>query len=761
MAAQDVNITNWQGIEAHITRAIAGQFDRLKNEGTKDYQSNFTSILEQHKAALIDNTEKMQNLTKAIQNLSGGIGGGGGGGAVDGRGVINAPTPKEGQTGAKPTLMHRMVRSIGLSRDDAMLSGSEDNPFFDMLTRAMAIKYGVGAAVSVGSQFMPQTIARNFYAGAQRATDRYVTGPTQLGMLAGYQGPGYENYGQQQGIGSSFGSLIAGSMAFPSMVFSGGNNPNMLGGVFGASMSPAQYEGSKTSYRAFTRSLNPFDMLSYEKALEINQGVAQKGFRNLGEQVSVEEAVTDIVMKTGVDVGNAIDALDLSIKRLKMDARETIDSMKDIGSQAKSAGKGVSDFLNESLQVTNKLNALGGYGGATARAGKIYSGFTGLEGSNVQAFLGGQGMTGILAANIMGGGVGGQFRNPKDMMKLAMGFYPAMGEGQGAEEAAIAQIESMRGLVDRVAAQNGGDKDMAMMMVAKMTGQDPYMIQQIYKEGPKVIRQSKATSKMEGLVGGWKEYYSGKGRRGKRALSDEGKTAFGRFKELAQEGATDWNFNPGNEADVWSNRAGLNFDNIDIGGMMGGNVDSEFETKVQDIYDARMRGDKDALAEAERRAEGTSAARAASLLMQAGRGKESAWKALNADYGIKFEGPGVTWDSTQGNVDKASRERYQKEAKDMLQEFQASGAITKEQRQRIQKQLMSKKGLSPEDFQTQVNEAMAGKRQRENEVKIGLSDDAKRWFDVFTKAANSSQGKFVMVAPPGIENRATPYPGGP
>lgn len=756
--AQDVRVVNWEDMESTLRNTFTSVFrDSEKKDGL---QQNFTSILEQHKAALVDNTEKIQNLTQAIQNLSGGIGGGGRGRPTS---STNALTPQRGEIGAASEVLDKPTQemSSGFHPIKRAIGAIQNKISSPLLSTALgyAAAHHAGA---IGSLASPQ-FGRELYMGVsnimQRSVDRRVTNPVELGMAAGYQGPGYEGVAGM--AGSPFGSYFSGLFAAPSLLFSGGENPGMIGSNFGAGMSQAQSEGWKTQYRAFTRSLNPFDMLSYGRAMEINQAVASKGFRNLGEQVTVEESLTDLVMKTGIEAGAALDLLDISIKRLKMDAKESADMLKEFGPLAKAAGKSVSDYTQEVTQVTSKMNALGARGPSAIQASQMYAGFTGLDASNVQAFLGGQNMTGLLAAGIMGGGVGQQFRNPKDMLKLAMGFYPGMQGGQGADEAAIAQIQSMRNLVDQMAERTGGDKDMAMFMVANMTGQDPYMIQQIYKEGPKVIRQGKAVSKMEGLVAGWNKYYGGPELRGRRATSAEGKKAFGRFKELAGQGVTDWNFDPFNDDDIWSTRGGLDFDMFDIGGQMGGNKDPEFETKVKDIYDARMRGDKEAEDAARERAEGTDAARAASLLMQAGRGKESAWKTLNQAYGIKFEGPGVTWDSTAGGVDKASRERYQKEAKDMLREFQASGAITKDQMQRIQRQLMSGKGLSPQDFQSKVNEAIASKRQRENEVKIGLSDDAKKWFNVFNKAANSSQGKFVMVAPPGVDNRATPNPGGP
>jgi hypothetical protein len=447
-----------------------------------------------------------------------------------------------------------------------------------------------------------------------------------------------------------------------------------------------------------------------------------------------------------------------------MDAKDAAEMIKQFGPMAKAAGKSISEYTGETTQVASRMNALGARGPSALQAGSIYSGFTGLEGGAVESFLGGQGMTGILAAGIMGGGVGGQFRNPQDMMKLAMGFYPGMGDGQGADEAAIAQIESMRGLVDRVAAQSGGDKDMAMFMVAKMTGQDPYMIQQIYEEGPKVIARSKISSELGGFAEGFRASVNSK--RGAAAIGEKGMAAFGELQKLSggkvsDVGITGWGENssflppgiPG--VPTVRSHTGIDFGKIDIGGR-----DPDFEEKVEAIYTARMRlqqgkGSQEDLDAAIAAAEGTDAERAASLLMQAGRGDKKKWQTLNTEYGLKI-GDWVS-DEPSANFQK----EWKKRSTELLTKAVKSGAIEESQKKRIQKEIKSGDISSPEAFQERVQEAMSKEALKQNEVQISLSDDARKWFNVFNKAANSSQGKFVVVNPPGTENRANPNPGGP
>lgn len=766
MAPQDVNIRNWADMEGVLLKTFTNAFrDVNKDEkGAGGVQQNFTSILEQHKAALVENTEKIQSLTQAIQNLSGGIGGGGGRPSSN----INAQTPQEGQLGAKPPMFQRMLQGVGIpiggrgGQRDSIFAGSEDNPVFDFFARQMLIRGGISSALATGSQLMPQNIARNFYAGAQRLVEPYVTQPTELGMLTGATGPGYEPFSQ---MGSSFGSLVSGRMAFPSMVFSGGTNPNMLGGsLFGTEMSPAQSEGFKTRYRAFTRSLNPFDMLSYERALEINQGVSQAGFRNLGERVSVEEAVTQIVQTTAIDASSAIDMLSLSVKQLKADVKDSADMIKEFGPAARMAGKSVQDYAKESSQAAFSAFQGGALGTSGMRAGQIAASFTGIDASMVQGVLNSSDMTGLFAAGIMGGGPGGQFNNPDDILALALDMPYAMGGGQKADEVEEERIKMLVKTVDDMTQRTGGNKDRALMLVAGMMNKPLPAVREMYNQAPKVLAQAQVRREIGKVGEGYQAYYGGTGRRGANATSATGKKAFRRFRELSQEGATDWGFESLSEGGIpgipmFRERGGLNFENINIGGKS-----PEFEEKVKDIYDARMSGDQEALKKAIEAAEGTDAERAASLLMTAGQSSgakaEQAWKTLNQNYGISFEGPGVTWDSTKGGIPKGVRDALKGEFTRALSSYRERGAITEEQRKRIQEKVNENK-LDPKGFKQEVLSAMEKKTEKENKIEVGLSEDAKKWFNIFNKAANSSQGKFVMVAPPGVDNRATPNPGGP
>lgn len=747
--AQDVNVRNWEDMEnvlfKSFTRAFREQGD--KEDGSFSQQT-FTSILEQHKAALVENTENIQNLTRAIQNLSGGIGGGGG---VTNN--LNSPTPQDGQTGksASGSLIQKALGNIGLRRGESIFAGSEDNPFFDFLARSMIFRSGLASTAAIGSQLSPANLGRNLYAGTQRFVEPYVTQPTELGMAAGYQGPGYEPFSQ---MGSSLGSLISGRFGFVSNILTGGTNPNLIGGFLGSSMSEAQSQGFRSQYRAFARSLNPFDMLTYDRAMEINQAVGAKGFRTLGQQISVEEALTDIVQKTGIDAGAALDTLDLSVKRLGTDIKDAADLLKEYGPLAKAAGKSVSEFAQESNQVLNQISSLGATGTGAQVASLGYSSFSQLEGGAVSEFLNSPELSGLMAASMMGGGPGAQFGNPQDMLMLAMGNAPAMGGGGSADEVFIAQVENLQKLVTTVQKQTGVDRRMAQMMVANMTGRKFLEIQQIDNEGKKVIESMKVTGELTEFTQGFRKYRQGQQLRGTLATeSDEGKRAFSQIQQMHGTGEAI----AGMMGGPGSFRGGIDFGQVDLGGK-----DPEFEEKVQQLYQAKSSGNKsqvDALLE-QFDQEGLNVDdidRAADLLLQAGRGDQNAWKSLNQEFGVRVRGQNGEWVSDQGKIPKEARQKAIAAMRDYTQDFFERGVINERQKTSLLKKINSRESITPEKFQSEVQRMITRKRQQENEIRIGLSGDAKKWFNVF-KQSGSAQGKMVTVAPPGQENRAVPFP---
>ena len=149
--------------------------------------------------------------------------------------------------------------------------------------------------------------------------------------------------------------------------------------------------------------------------------------------------------------------------------------------------------------------------------------------------------------------------------------------------------------------------------------------------------------------------------------------------------------------------------------------------------------------------------RAADLLLQAGRGDQNAWKSLNQEFGVRVRGQNGEWVSDQGKIPKEARQKAIAAMRDYTQDFFERGVINERQKTSLLKKINSRESITPEKFQSEVQRMITRKRQQENEIRIGLSGDAKKWFNVF-KQSGSAQGKMVTVAPPGQDNRAVPYP---
>lgn len=629
----------------------------------------------------------------------------------------------------------------------------EGEPVQDTSLRGNKAYYGLGA-INTALNAVPAIRQEwnNVNAQMQASVDRRITNPTQLGMLAGYQGPG------QEGVMSSTGSYLSSLFAAPSMVLSGGANPGMIGNLFGANMSPATQAGWQSQYRAFTRSLNPMDMLSYGQSLGINQAVAAKGFRSLGQQVSVEDAVTQIVQSTAIDAGTAIDTMDLVIKRLHGDVSDANDMLKTFGTLAVGAGKGVNQFAQEANQVMSGLSMQGAQGTGALQGGAAYSMFTGISGPAMSQFLNSPQLGGLMAAQIMAGG--GKFANQSDMMSLAMGFPQGMGGGQDAIGVFGKQVDSVVGLVDTFKKQ-GYNEQMAIQLAASTTGQQPFMIQQIYKQGPGIVKEQGVLKNALDLKTGYSRSRETAASRRSNAISEDvkdprvfggvrrgGQAALGEIKRMTREG-------------------GVDFDRVNISDK----DDPNFEDKVQRLYSAHMSGDmqeiKNVLNQIENEP-GTNidkVKQAVNLLVSSGKSgaKESGdWKKLASAYGITVDlgaertpGGGIkrqVWDSTKGgsyNVNKMLSA-----ATPIMDRAVEAGLITKKTEAKWKKEIEAGK-LDPNEFYKRLNDKETQKRLKdEGGVSIKLEGDAAKYFKLFQGDSPGSNQRYVKPpSPSGYDNR--------
>jgi hypothetical protein len=722
-----------------LLRDMKGDTQNLAGMG------DLAKAIDDHRKAIDKNTETLGGLSGIIQNM----GQGGQAGNRPSNGLPLTPSQQgEGVTGlaavggvdtngtGEYTVKQGYGGAMQRAKHGDFLGAAE-------LAIASTLRTPTGqvGALALGAVPGGRYAATQINARLERSMMQRVGSPTELGMLAGYAGPGPESFP------SSVGSYASSLFAMPSMLFSGGSNPNLIGNMFGANMSSATSAGYEAKYRAISRSINPFDMLTYGQSMDIVKATSAKGFRTLGQQVSVEQAVSDLVQSIGVEAGAAIDMLDLAVKRLGIDADDGKRLLSDFGGLAKGAAKGINEFFQEVAQVTNRASALGARGTGAIGASAMYAGFSQVGGTDVFSFLNSPQLLGLQAASIMGGGPGSQFANPNDMLKLAFGQAPGMGGGQEASGVASSQIQSLRNLVKSMI-PTFGSEDMAISAVANMTGQDPLMVRQIYKEGPQVIAQGKIQEDLSGMITGHKAAY-----RNLRSLkatdpnNPQAEKAFRNFRSQSKAGLS--------ENITWSQTR--------LDKMRLGSKDPYFAEKIKDVMDAiesndgaKMRG-----AEEKWRDRGgiDEARRAAMMMRQIGSEDEGTarqiWGKLNQEFGIGIG----SWSSDSGKVPEQYRKSFQREATALVEKAYRTQAVGKGERDTLIKQLESKKGLTPAEFQKKLTEATSRQRQKENQVKIELTGDAKRYFNIFKGSLNSTKGKTAYVDAMGENLRAGIIPG--
>lgn len=674
---------------------------------------------------------------------------------VSSDGALNAVTPSAGGIGASSFRLdydpssedpkqHLRYGNIPRAISAAVNKGIEKNPRFGIA--AGVLNNLTGAVPSVRNEY------NNLNAQMQAGVDRRITNPTQLGMLSGLQGPGSQN------VFSAAGSYFSSMFAAPSLVLSGGMNPNKIGSFFGQSMSPATSQGWQSQYRAFTRSLNPFDMLSNTQALGINQAVAKKGFANMGQQINIEQAVTDIVQSVGIDAGAAIDTMDLAVKRLHMSVSNASDLLKDFGQLAIGAGKGVSQFAQEANAVTASISVQGGIGSGAQMAGAAYSSFNQVSGQAAYQLLNSPKLSGLTAARIMSGG--GKFATPANAMLMAMGNFEAMAGGNDSLGVFEEKINTVRGLVDTFKKGGIENEDVAIQMAASQLDREYLEIKQIYQEGPRIVKQQKVLSGAMELKKASQEWIGSGKRRGQNAEKGEGLAAFKEFQRQSGKTRKDWSWENNGS---YINQKGIDWDHFSIGDSKSG---PDFNEKVRAYYNAKMNNDsegvREALANLDIQARGR-VTRAGNLLFDSGLGKTGAienWRKLQTNgFGVKMDYMGKTWDST-GLTEAEKKEHigeYLGMATPLLSDAQKAGIITPNQEKSWLKKIQAgDKSLTPEKLYDQLtNKAAQQSIKEQGGVQISIEPAMKKYFRLTdTKNGNRSiDGTLAVEVPNGTNNR--------
>ena len=731
MADLDPTLAKLTSIEDLLRDVLTGRTNTYEQKSGESVLGGPKSLTEQVLEALKENTRHLGTLTSLM------------GGRTGGMGAANAATPHPGGIGASAFRLnydpastevgtHLRYGNIPRAISTAVNGMIKDNRTLGYV--GGAINNLTGAVPAIRNEF------NNINAQMQASVDRRITNPTQLGMLSGLQGPGSQN------VSSAAGSYFSSMFAAPSLVLSGGMNPNKIGSFFGQSMSPATSQGWQSQYRAFTRSLNPFDMLSNTQALGINQAVAKKGFANMGQQINIEQAVTDIVQSVGIDAGAAIDTMDLAVKRLHLSVSDASDLLKDFGQLAIGAGKGVSQFAQESNAVTAGISTKGAIGQGALAAGAAYSSFSQVSGQAAMSYLNGPQVSGLMAAGIMGGG--GKFASPENMMLLAMGGAQAMAGGEDAMGVFGQQVTTVSNLIDTFKKQ-GLSENVAIQMAASQTGEEFLTVKQIYKQGPKIVKQQNVLSSAKQLKDANADWIGSPKRRRDNAVTGEGKAA---FKEFQREKGIDW-------------------DKFSIGDSKSG---PDFNEKVRAYYDAKMNNDSEGVREALRGlggAETDRVRRAGDLLFGSDpskKGNRANWKTVTSEFGVRMgylsgvPGTGnmgaTMWDST--NLTEADRKKstgaYLDMATPLLNEAREAGIITQNQEKGYLKRIRTgDRSLSPSDLHDKLNNSVAQKRIKdEGGIQISLTPAAKRYLELTDrKGGKSIDGTLAVEVPNGTNNR--------
>ena len=578
----------------------------------------------------------------------------------------------------------------------------------------------------------------------QQDVDLYVTGPTQLGNLAGYAGPGMES------VSSSAGSYLASRFAAPSMFLSGGMNPNLIGGMFGAEMSRATTKGYESKYRAFTRSLNPFDMLSYDQALNINKAVAGKMFTSETQQIGVEEAITDLVNTIGYDaIGPAIDTFDLAVKRLHADIGETNNLMKDMGEFAKAAGKSTNQFISEMNQTTSQLTQQGANGPNTQYGAMAYSSFPNVSGPAMASYLNGPQMGGLYAAMIASN-PNSPYNNPKDMFNLALVGPQGLAGGKNPDQVAAMEIQSVNQMV-KMFQGYGYDKNTAMNMVAVSTGTDVQKIRDLVEKGPGIVKQTKALAGIRDITKGANAAFSSDQFR--KEYARQNPAARDALSSLLKQGPT------GHGRSAMSTlTAGFlgrkdPFESFDL----GFSKDPQFEEHVHEMWVALSDHDMGKVNELRKEDWGEEAYKAALQVQQMAskdpKKVQSAFENLSR-YGLRITGRDdafgrmPSYNSTNA-ANTASVKKYRQAMGGYVHDLVTAGTLTKGQEKEILDQL-NKPGVKPTDVETKIKDMIAQKRIKDqgNYVTLKLDGDAAKYFKMFSAPAGSSQnGELVINSP--------------
>jgi hypothetical protein len=617
--------------------------------------------------------------------------------------------------------------------------------------------------------FLAGAEIRGLSTGVGYARDRIIGQrlgqQTQMGMAAGYQGPG------NQGFVSGGGSFLSSLGAMPSMLL--GMGPNAFGSIFGANMSPAASVGYRSQFDALKSVAgDPFGILGYKDYQNINQAVGSKGYSGYGQMMQMTSAVKDLVKTTGmtegVGLGAAVDTLDLAVKRLHMDVSDAADMMKNYGSMARGAGKDVATFAQETSAVLQNVSAQNGVGPGALGASALMSSIPQVSGQAIFGMLNNPVNNALTMSSMAGQGAS---TNILATMALGGGY----GAGGGTQEYGMMgqQITAFRGMVDQIIQSSGGDKQLGYTIAGKIYNMPPLAIKQLYEHGQKVVQQANVMNTMDKMKGMTEFKYGSKaglraalGTGGKPNLSGEAAKAFGDLQSSAKAPANAMMGSGSQLGNVTVSSTALKDTGSDVQDafrnytrqVAQAYLDKKGQARTDDLWRIRQ--------EVEQNYAGVidyeDVLQAGMLLSKASKGGkagEAAFAKLSTQYDLKigkFDSANFKTDAANvaalkatGSIGKGSE--YQTQALALIDQAQQAGFIKKGEAQWYERQIEQETGrFNLDKFRAKIL-GKAGKQQdaAQQHVMLELSPWGKKLVGFVDPKKGSLQGNYMIPVMPG------------
>ena len=585
---------------------------------------------------------------------------------------------------------------------------------------------------------------------------------TQMGMAAGYQGPG------NQGFTSGGGSFLASLGAMPSMLL--GMNPNAFGGIFGANMSPAASVGYRMQFDALKATVSdPFGMLGYKDNLNIANAVGSKGYFGYAQTSQMTNAVRDLVKTTGmtegVGLGAAVDTLDLAVKRLHMDVSDAADMMKNYGAMARGAGKDVATFAQETSAVLQGVSSQNAVGPGALGVSALMSSIPQVSGQGILGML-----TSPVNTALTMGSMAGQGASTSALATMALGG--GYGLGGGTQEYALMsqQVGSFKNMVDQIIQSSGGDKQLGYTIASKIYNVSPLAIKQLYEHGSKMVQQGNVMGMMDRMKGMSEFKYGSKyGIMAEVGTGRNPKLSSGATEALKALNKSAQPTSPGQMVGSYQQLGAVT---VSSTALKGTDTDTQqafqnYTRQVAVAYLNKKGQDRtDELyrikTEIEQKYAGvfeySDVLNAGILLSKASHGEKAAFAKLSTQYDLKIgKFDSSTFKSSAKNLEALKKIKgyksgeYQQQAMDLIEQAQQSGLIKKGEAQWYEKQITNETGrFDLNKFRSKVL-GKAGQQQAESQmnVKIDLTPPAKQLIAFLNPKKGSQQSTYMFpVAPP-------------